>query len=158
MQRITISLDEALAAQLDALFAEEGYQSRSEGVRDLIRKAVALRRVDQGAAAHSVGTLSYIYDRGTRALAQRIADLQHEHHNLIAATTQVRLDHEHSLEAVLLKGLTADVQAFADRLKAERGVRFGELNLIGVEPDDHHSHPEAHHHHHDHAHLSPTKG
>jgi CopG family nickel-responsive transcriptional regulator len=157
VQRITISVDEGLAGELDELFAHEGYQSRSEGIRDLIRQAVEQRRRDRGASAYSVGALSYVYDRQTRTLAQRLADLQHANHDLIAASTQVRLDHDHSLEAVLLKGPTEAVRAFADKLKAERGVRFGALNLVAVEPGDLHVEPHSHSHG-GHAHLSPARG
>lgn len=157
MQRITISIDEGLAGELDELFGREGYQSRSEGMRDLVRQAVEQRRRNRDASAYSVGALSYVYDRRTRALAQRIADVQHAHHDLIAATTQVRLDHDHSLEAVLLKGPTTAVREFADKLKAERGVRFGELNLVAVEPGDQHGDPHAHTHD-GRAHLSPSRG
>jgi CopG family nickel-responsive transcriptional regulator len=35
MQRLTISLDETLARAFDDLGREQGYQSRSEAVRDL---------------------------------------------------------------------------------------------------------------------------
>jgi metal-responsive CopG/Arc/MetJ family transcriptional regulator len=44
-----------------------------------VRKAVEQRRRGRGSSRHSVGTLSYVYDRATRALAQRIADIQHDH-------------------------------------------------------------------------------
>ena len=37
MQRITITLDDELMADLDALIAERGYQNRSEAIRDLTR-------------------------------------------------------------------------------------------------------------------------
>ncbi len=35
MERVTISLDEALASQFDQLIAARGYSNRSEAVRDL---------------------------------------------------------------------------------------------------------------------------
>ena len=37
MQRVTISIDEALGEAFDQLIAEQGYQSRSEAMRDLVR-------------------------------------------------------------------------------------------------------------------------
>ena len=37
MERFTISLDDALAAEFDRLMAEHGYANRSEAVRDLLR-------------------------------------------------------------------------------------------------------------------------
>jgi CopG family nickel-responsive transcriptional regulator len=38
MDRFTISLDENLATAFDALIKERGYSTRSEAVRDILRK------------------------------------------------------------------------------------------------------------------------
>lgn len=40
VERFTISLDDSLAQQFDALIAARGYVNRSEAVRDLIRGAI----------------------------------------------------------------------------------------------------------------------
>jgi CopG family nickel-responsive transcriptional regulator len=157
MQRVTVSLDEALAETFDELLRARAYQSRSEGVRDLIREAVERWRDERRDSDHCVANLSYIYDRQTRTLAQRLSEMQHAHHDLIAATTTIPLDHDHSLESVLLKGPTAKVRAFADQVRAERGVRFGAVSLVGVDRGDEHHHAGAHSHT-GHAHLSPRPG
>ena len=128
MQRVTISIDESLAETFDRLLAAKGSSSRSEGVRDLVRAAV---REWEGAAdehAQCVADLSYIYDRQTRALAQRLSEMQHANHDLIISTHLVRLDHRNSLESVLLRGEVGKVRAFAEQVKSERGVRFGSIS------------------------------
>jgi CopG family nickel-responsive transcriptional regulator len=157
MQRVTISIDEELATTFDTLLASRGYQNRSEGVRDLVREAVKRWEQEQSSETHCVAALSYIFNPRTRDLATRLSDLQHAHHDLVIATTLVRLDHVNALECVLLRGRTPAVNAFADQVRAERGVRFGALNLIGAEPNDAHAH--AHDHSHvGHAHFSPRLG
>jgi CopG family transcriptional regulator, nickel-responsive regulator len=40
MQRFTISLDDALAVQFDALIVSRGYSNRSKAVRDLLRTQI----------------------------------------------------------------------------------------------------------------------
>ena len=155
MQRVTISLDDDLAARFDAAVRERHYASRSEAVRDLVRQSVdAARLVDTGTC---VANLSYVYDHRTRALAARLLDLQHAHHDLVVAATHIALDHEASMETVLLRGPVASVRALADQIIAERGVRFGRINLISVDANDDHAEP-APHHHDDHGHLSPHRG
>lgn len=156
MQRVTISLEEALAGAFDALCAERGYGSRSEAVRDLVRKAIAERGAET-ADGDCVANLSFVYNHHVRALAQRLIDIGHDHHDLVVTTSHVHLDHEHCLESMILRGRTAQVRAFADLVRAERGVRFGELNLISVEP--HGRHPDgAAHRHGAHDHLTPQPG
>lgn len=155
MQRITISLEDELARALDAFLCARSYQSRSEGVRDLVRAAMTRHQDEHPAHTHSVANLSYIYNRRVRSLASRLSDMQHAHHDLIASTTIVHLDHDYSLESVMLKGPTASIQSLADKVRAERGVRSSMLNMVGVHPGDRHDHEGAHNHS-GHAHLSPA--
>jgi CopG family transcriptional regulator, nickel-responsive regulator len=155
MQRITISLDDQLADALDEYLRNRSYQSRSEGLRDLVREAMNKPGDQSIRHAHCVATFSYIYNHRVRALASRLSDLQHAHHNVIASTTLMHLDHEDSLESVILKGPTTAVLDLANRIAAERGVRSALINLVGVHPHDHHGHVHDHDHS-GHAHMSPV--
>ncbi len=141
MERFTISLDESLARQFDALIAARGYANRSEAVRDLIRGAIEGDRQRDPPAGHCVANLSYIYNHRERELAERLTSLQHDHHDLTVAAMHTHRDHDNCLETVILKG--AAVRRFAEALMAERGVRHGQLNVIVLETEQHHAH-DAH--------------
>jgi CopG family nickel-responsive transcriptional regulator len=156
MQRVTISVDDALAVEFDALADARGYASRSEAIRDLLREALRAGR-NQAQEGYCVANLSYIYNHRERDLATVLADVQHEHHDLVLATAHVHLDHDYCLETVMLKGPVARVRVFADEIQAQRGVRHGALNVIQVEPGDQHAHEHAHTHR-GAAHLSPRPG
>jgi CopG family nickel-responsive transcriptional regulator len=143
MERFTISLDEALAHQFDALIADRGYSNRSEAVRDLIRGAIESDRQRDPPSGHCVAALSYVFNHHQRDLADRLTGLQHEHHDLTVAALHSHLDHENCLESVILKGPTAQVRRFADALMAESGVRHGQLNVIAMEAEHRHAH-DAH--------------
>ena len=140
MQRFTISLDDALAAQFDTWMAQRGYDNRSEAVRDLLRAELQQARLAADTQQHCVASLSYVYKHHERDLAERMAHLQHEHHDLVVATMHVQLDHEHRMETVSLRGRTTLVQGFADAVCAERGVHHGQLNLVAVELHQPHKH------------------
>ena len=157
MQRVTISLDDTLATAFDLLVAERGYASRSEAMRDLVRERVEAARLAATRHGTCVACLSYVYDHGVRALAQRLLDLQHDHHTLVVASTHMVLDHRASLETVLLRGPAHEVAALADLIIAERGVRFGAVNVVTVEANDDHAEP-APHHHVGYTHASPPRG
>lgn len=132
MQRVTVSLDEDVAAAFDALSVAQGYASRSEAVRDLVRRAVDSRRLEVVGDGSCVANLSYVYDHHARSLAGRLAALQHRHHELVISTTHVHLDHHTCLESTLLKGRIDDVRSLADGIQAERGVRYGAINLVST--------------------------
>lgn len=154
MERFTISLDDSLARQFDELIAARGYVNRSEAVRDLIRGAIESDRQRGEPSGQCVASLSYVYNHHERELSERLTGLQHDHHDLTVAAMHTHLDHDNCLENVVLKGLTADVQQFADALIAERGVRHGKLNLIALETEFHHAHDA---HGSDHVHYRPAR-
>jgi CopG family nickel-responsive transcriptional regulator len=154
MERITMSIDEGLAKEFDALIAKRGYTSRSEAMRDLLRREVEANRVAYEVRSHCVANLSYIYNHHERELAERLTEAQHAHHDLVVSAMHVHLDHEHCLESVILKGPTAAVRGFANGIQAERGVRHGSINLVTVELGDTHRGGAAHHHR-GHMHLIP---
>lgn len=154
MERITMSIDEDLAKAFDAMIAARGYTSRSEAMRDLLRREIDASRTDESAKSQCVASLSYVYNHHVRELAERLTSVQHSHHSLVVATTHVHLDHEHCFEHMFLKGPTAMVRRFADGIRAERGVSYGQINLITVSAHD--AHPLAGpHQHHGHMHLTP---
>lgn len=133
MERITISLEEELAQEFDALIRTRGYANRSEAVRDLLRREIEAQRLARAEAGNCVAALSYVYDHHERRLADRLTDMQHHAHDLVISSLHVHLDHDNCLEAVVLRGPTDTVREFADRISAERGVRHGALNLVPVE-------------------------
>lgn len=146
MERITMSMDESLAKDFDELVRDRGYASRSEAIRDLLRREIEAHRLTRDAGAHCVANLSYVYNHHERNLAERLTEAQHQHHDLVVSTMHVHLDHEHCLESVVLKGRSATVRAFADQTQAERGVRHGMLNLVTVKVSDSHLRMAPHQH------------
>jgi CopG family nickel-responsive transcriptional regulator len=153
MDRFTISLDEQLAAAFDAWLTARGYTTRSEAVRDLLRAELERSRQQAPQGLHGVACLSYVYNHHERELGERLAHMQHAHHDLTLSTTHVHLDHEHCLESVLLRGPAQAVRGFAETICAERGVHHGQLNLISVDLHHQHAHGE---HAEPHIHLKPA--
>jgi CopG family transcriptional regulator, nickel-responsive regulator len=140
MQRLTITIDDDLVAEVDAFIAQHGYANRSEAFRDLLRSG--LEHVDTAAAGnrHCIATLSYVYDHAARELPKRLTNEYHAHHDLAQATLHVHIDHDSCLEVTVLRGRGADVRAFADHVIAERGVRHGHVVMMPVEPHAPHGH------------------
>ena len=147
MDRFTISLSEELASAFDALIKERGYTSRSEAFRDILRTNMQQSDERRNSAGHCVANLSYVYNHHERALAERLAEIQHAHHELTVATMHAHLDHEQCLETVMLKGPVKIVRSFADALIAERGIRHGQLNVISVDLGNAHAEGGAGHRH-----------
>ncbi len=147
MDRFTISLDEELARAFDEHIKQRGYATRSEAVRDILRDLLQRRAQSRDRNGSCVAALSYVYNHHERQLAERLASLQHAHHELTAATMHVHLDHEQCLETISLKGPAKVVRQFAEQVIAEKGVRHGQLNLVSVELGEAHQHDGSRHRH-----------
>lgn len=153
MQRLTISLDDTIAQAIDHFMEAKGYNNRSEAIRDLVRDAL-VRSEAAPVTRDCVAAVSYVYDYDGRDLAIRLDRAQHEHHDLTIASMRTRLDHRHCMEVTMLKGETGAVRKLAETIIAERGVRFGQINLVPIRADaDHHSHGERGH---SHSHSTPV--
>lgn len=147
MERITITIDDDLLAQVDEQVALRGYASRSEAIREMLRNAAKQDHLAEGKIS-CVATLTYVYNHGLRDLPQRLVNTQHEHHDLSVATTHVHFGDEDCLEVAILRGPAEAVRRHADALTAQRGVRHANLHLIPLYREaEEHSH-EGHVHRH----------
>ncbi len=152
MQRITLSIDDELAATLDRHMKKHRYASRSEALRDILREVEAREQLEEGKKGKDdgfcVATLAYVYDHETRDLGRRLTQAQHKHHDLQVATLHVHLDHEACLEVSVLRGPVKAVRSLADDTVSQRGVRHGELHVIPASRvQNHHSHGGGSHTH-----------
>jgi len=121
--------------------AERGYENRSEAVRDLISGCARIAAPRRQPHAHCVRQPVVTSTTTTSATwPDRLVELQHRYHDLCVSTLHAHLDHENCLESVILRGHLDEVQAFADRLIAERGVRHGQLNVVTADLGHRHAH------------------
>lgn len=134
MQRVTVSLDDDVAAALDELVERRGYANRSAAVRDLVREA-ASREATAGSGRPCLGVLSYVFDHERRDLSRRLTHAHHAHHVLNLSTLHLHLDRDSCLEVAVLRGRADELRGLADRVSTERGVRLGDLRLIATTDD-----------------------
>ena len=141
MQRLTITIDDDLVAEVDEFIAQHGYANRSEAFRDLLRSGLEHSGDRTTGNRQCIATLSYIYDHAARELPKRLTKDFHDHHDLAQTTLHVHIDHDSCLEVTVLRGKGAEVKAFADHVIAERGVRHGHVVILPIE-----QHHPAHSH------------
>jgi CopG family nickel-responsive transcriptional regulator len=150
MQRVTITIDDELDAELDRFMSVRGYGNRSEAIRDLARAGLQQAAVEVGGSRPCVAALVYLYDHEARELPKRLTRDFHDRHDLAQATLHVHLDHDSCMEVTVLKGRGSDVQQFANRIIAERGVRHGQVVYLPAVGAHSHGRGETHSHGHSH--------
>ncbi len=126
LTRTGIAMDSELLARFDRFILKQGYTNRSEAVRDLVRDRLITAAVEDPEVS-VVGSITLIYDHHSRLLPDKLTKLQHDHHNLVIATTHAHLDHDTCLEVIVVRGKSRQVQKLADLLIGTKGVHHGRL-------------------------------
>ncbi len=125
--RLSFSLDATLEAKLEELRTRRRYSNRSELLRDLIRDQLVEEVWEEDREA--VGTVTLVFDHHAHGLHEKLTDLQHEHHDVILATTHVHLDHHLCAEVILCRGRSGLIRSIADQLRQQKGVLHGSLSV-----------------------------
>jgi CopG family nickel-responsive transcriptional regulator len=139
LSRIGVAIDSDLLDQFDRFIASQGYENRSEAFRDLIRDRLVTAAIDSPEGP-VVGTITLIYDHHSRLLPDKLMELQHDHHELIIATTHAHLEHHTCLEVVVVRGKSSRVRALADMMISTKGVHHG--RVVMSSPSSYHTKSE----------------
>ncbi|AHF97176.1 MAG: nickel-responsive transcriptional regulator NikR [Desulfurella sp.] len=124
--RFSISLPKSLLKELDEKMIKKGYASRSEFVRDLIRKELVEEKWSS-TSEEVYGVLTIIYDHHKKELAERLIDIQHDWPLNIVCTTHIHMDHHNCLENTILRGIPESIEEIAIKIGGLNGVKFSKL-------------------------------
>ncbi len=127
VERIGVSLEGPLLKEFDRYVSEKGFSSRSEALRELIRRGLVRRQAEAGGAV--VGTITIVYRHDVGMVTHRILHRQHDFLGSIRATAHTHLSEETCLEVLIVQGDAAQVAELADRLRTVKGVLFAETVL-----------------------------
>ncbi|HOJ43241.1 MAG TPA: nickel-responsive transcriptional regulator NikR [Syntrophorhabdaceae bacterium] len=131
--RFGVSLDREILERFDKLIKERNYSNRSEAIRDLIREEFVKREWIEGDDV--AGAIVLIYDHHRKDLLYKITDIQHNYQRLIISTQHIHLDHDNCLEIIAVRGNPNEVRQLADKLKAIKGVKHGNLSMSSTGKD-----------------------
>ena len=126
ISRFGVSMPQELLEAFDERIARQGYRTRSEAIRDVVRDyLVEAQWASTGEEV--VGTVTIVYDHEMRELTHALTELQHQYHDAIACSTHVHLDEHNCLEVIVVAGRSEQVRTIAERLVATKGVKHGKL-------------------------------
>ncbi|OHB64038.1 MAG: hypothetical protein A2168_06745 [Planctomycetes bacterium RBG_13_50_24] len=135
IERIGVSLDKELLSKFDKLIAGQGYKSRSEAIRDLVRRQLSEERL-RDPKAKAVAAVFLVYDHHSTKLTESLIELQHTHtfdsSQQVISSLHVHLDEHDCLEAIILKGCVGEISEVAERILSMKGVKLGRINIVAT--------------------------
>jgi CopG family transcriptional regulator, nickel-responsive regulator len=126
LSRFGVSLEEDLLQAFDQSIGGQGYQNRSEAIRDLIRDHLIQKKIGRS-DEEVVGVISLLYDHRTHHLSDVLADMQHKADVTVNASLHIHLDAHNCLEVIVARGRSDRVHQVAGKLIATKGVQNGKL-------------------------------
>jgi len=123
--RFSISLEEALLRDFDALCVQRGWSNRSEAIRDALRRELVEREWE--ADDEVTGVITLLYDHHRPGLAEQLTEIQHHALDVVVSSTHVHVDERNCLEVVIVKGEARVIERLAHRMIGLKGVKHGEL-------------------------------
>ena len=125
LARFSVSIERELVRAFDQLVAHEGYPTRSEAVKVLIRQALVEQQWE--GAGTVAGAILMVYDHHRRDLVDRLLKIQHRYGEIIISSLHVHLDHDNCLETVTVKGEAGRIRELVTDLKSTKGIKHSSL-------------------------------
>jgi CopG family nickel-responsive transcriptional regulator len=132
IERVGVSLEKELLAAFDLLIDKRGYPSRSEAIRDLIRRQISEDRL-RDPHARAVAAVFLVYNHHSTRLMGMLTDLQHSRLLQTISSLHIHLDAHDCLEVIVLRGQVAEIHKTAENLISLKGVKLGRINLLATE-------------------------
>jgi CopG family nickel-responsive transcriptional regulator len=132
IERVGVSLDKKLLSEFDNLIARQGYGSRSEAIRDLIRQQISSERLENP-MAEAVAAVVLVYDHHSTKLMDKLTGLQHSRLLQTISSLHVHLDEHDCLEIIVLRGRVGEINKMGESIISLKGVKLGRINLVAAE-------------------------
>ena len=131
VSRVSISLPPPLLSELDRMVESRGYESRSQAIGEMVNYQLSEHKRTLGNEV-MVGTITLLYDRLTRDLQKKLADLQYQNIAEVISSLHVHLTEDQLMEVILVQGPAAKLQEVANEMIALRGIITGRLQLLAA--------------------------
>jgi CopG family nickel-responsive transcriptional regulator len=125
-----MSLESGLLEQFDAFLQAEGYPTRSEAIKALMRHRLS----EQSWAKDEqvAGSITLVYDHHRPGIVKKLMDIQHHYGSTVVSTQHVHLDHHHCLEMIVVRGKASRIRELVSMLKSTKGVKHNSLVMTAV--------------------------
>jgi CopG family nickel-responsive transcriptional regulator len=128
---ISLSIPDELRDELDRILGEEWYASRSEVVRQALRKYIAEYKELENIKGNIIATITALYEKMDKN--GELTQLQHEFGDVMTTYLHSHLTEKSCLEVMVVKGSSKRLKDMMDGLKANRHVRQLKFSIMSIE-------------------------
>ncbi len=127
LARISITLEENVLEQFDAHIQRQGFPTRSEAVKQLIKASLVEQEWKSGEIVAGVVTL--VYDHHKSRMLDEIIGRQHDYGPIVLCSQHAHLDHHNCIENIIVKGPVEEVKKLFHSLETIKGIKSCSLTM-----------------------------
>ncbi len=129
---ISLSIPDDLLGELDSVLGSEWYASRSEVVRQAVRKYISEYRELEEIDGEVIATVTALYERMGRNGNDELLQLEHEFEDILTTYLHSHITEKSCLEVMVVRGPSARLKELVDGLKANRRIKQLKLSVMAV--------------------------
>ena len=128
---VSFSISDELLKELDSVLGREWFASRSEVVRQAVRKYISEYHELEALKGDIIATITVLYDKIEESEEQ--LHIQHKFGDIVTAYLHSHLTGNSCLEIIVVKGKSDRLKGLVDGLKANRHVKQLKFSVITAE-------------------------
>ena len=128
--RIGIALPDNLLAHFDELLINNGHSSRSDAIRDAIRRYIQYHDWMNIVKGERVGILTIVYNPLKTGLPTIIEKILFGSNEIFLSSLRVSINSDYYLRIMVLRGEGERLVKLTEKLSAQRGVIHVKLNTV----------------------------
>ncbi len=125
--RVSVSVEEDLLERFDAFAEEQGFPTRSEAIKIVMRDALVQQEWVKG--THVAGAISLVYDHHKSNIVQKLLGVQHDFHHEVLCSQHVHLDHDNCMEIIVVRGTSVQITKLLKQLREIKGLKHIVLTM-----------------------------
>jgi len=118
--------------ELDEVWRNMRYVSRSKAVHDAIRNFISEYKWMREEAGEIAGAIVMLYYIDKPGLLNKIMQVQHKFEDVVSSTMHIHLAQNKCLEIIAVKGDTKEVRSLTQELITKKGVK--QLKFTAMAP------------------------
>ena len=128
--RIGIALPDNLLTHFDELLINNGHSSRSDAIRDAIRRYIQYHDWMNNVKGERVGILTIVYNPSKTGLPTIIEKILFGSNEIFLSSLRVSINSDYYLRIMVLRGEGEHLVKLTEKLSAQRGVIHVKLNTV----------------------------
>jgi CopG family nickel-responsive transcriptional regulator len=132
LTRIGITLPNDLLAHFDESIINNGHPSRSDGIRDAIRRYIQYDEWMNDVKGERIGVFEIVYNPVKKGLPAIIEKIIFESDEILLSSMRVHIISDYYMQIIILRGKGEQLVKLAEQLTAQKGVIHVKINTVNL--------------------------